>query len=75
MECYSAIKMEWNIVICSNMDGRRDYHTKWDKSDRERQIPYDVTYMCSIKYGTNEPVYKTEIDLQAYRTDLWLPMG
>ena len=29
-------KKEWNNAICSNMDGLRDYHTKWSKSDRER---------------------------------------
>ena len=23
----------------------RDYHTKWRKSERERQIPYDITYV------------------------------
>ena len=23
----------------------RDYHTKWSKSERERQVPYDSTYM------------------------------
>ena len=40
---YSAIK-EWNNTICSNIDGLRDYHTKWTKSERERQIPYDITY-------------------------------
>ena len=27
------------------MDRTRDYHTKWSKSERERQILYDVTYM------------------------------
>ena len=32
-------------AICSNMDG--DYHTKWGKSDRERQITYDST-SCEI---------------------------
>ena len=31
-------KKEWSNAICSNMDGTRDYHTKWSKSDRERQI-------------------------------------
>ena len=38
-------KKEWNIVIlfCSNMGGPRDYHPKWSKSERERQIPYDIT--------------------------------
>ena len=38
-------KKEWNNAICSNMDGPRDYHTKWSKSDKERQIPYASAYM------------------------------
>ena len=41
MKYYSAIK-KWNIFICNNMDGPIDYHTKWSKSDRERQILYDI---------------------------------
>ena len=36
VEYYSAIKKEWNNVICSNMDGHRDYHTKWSKSDKDK---------------------------------------
>ena len=31
------------------MDGPRDYHTKWSKADRERQISYDITYMWNLK--------------------------
>ena len=31
------------------MDGPRDYHTKWSKSDRERQISYDIAYMWNLK--------------------------
>ena len=46
------------------MDATRDYYTKWSKSERERQIPYDTTYMWNLKYGTNEPIYKMEIDWQ-----------
>ena len=42
------------------MDEPRDYHTKWSKSDRERQISYDVTYMWNLKYDTNELIYKIE---------------
>ena len=38
-------KKEWNNAICSNMNGPRDYHTKWSKSDRERKIAYDITHM------------------------------
>ena len=44
------------------MDATRDYHTKWIKSERERQIPYDIAHMWNVKYGTNEPIYKTESD-------------
>ena len=58
-------KKEWNTAICINMDGPRDYHTKWSKSDSERQIPYDITYMWNLKYDTNELIYKTEIDSQS----------
>ena len=42
------------------MDGPRDYHIKWSKSERERQIPYDITYKWNPKYDTNELIYKTE---------------
>ena len=38
-------KKEWNNALCSNMDGPRDY-----KSDRERQISYDITYLWNLKY-------------------------
>ena len=54
---------EQNNAICNNMDGPRDCHTKWSKSDRERQI-YDITYMWNLKNDTDELIYKTEIDLQ-----------
>ena len=47
------------------MDTIRDSHTKWSKSERERQMPYDIPYMWNLKYGTNEPIYKTETDSQA----------
>ena len=29
MQCYSAIRKEWNNVICSNMDRAGDDHTEW----------------------------------------------
>ena len=37
-----------------------------NKSDRERQISYAVTYMWNLKNKTNELIYKT---------NLWLPKG
>ena len=33
------------------MDATRDYHTKWIKSERERQIPYDIICRLNLKYG------------------------
>ena len=44
-----AIKKEGNIAICNNMNGHRDYHTKWIKSDRERQMLCDITYKWNLK--------------------------
>ena len=62
MEYYSALKeneimpfaatwMQLEIIILS-------------KSERERQIPYDITFMWNLKYGTNEPIYETETESQ-----------
>ena len=63
------------------MDATRDHYTKW--SQRERQIPYDITYMWNLKYDTNEPIYETEAEWQTlwvwywqvqtdiYRMDKW----
>ena len=39
---------EQNNAICNNMDGPRDYHTEWSKSDTERQVLYYVTYIYVI---------------------------
>ena len=50
--------------FCSNIDGPRKYHTKWSKSDRERQMSYDITYMWNVKYDTNELIYEIETDSQ-----------
>ena len=45
MEYYPAIKKEWNFAICSSVDGFERYYAKWSKSDRESQVPYDITCM------------------------------
>ena len=34
------------------MDGPRDYHTKWNKPDREGQISYDIAHMWNLKEKT-----------------------
>ena len=45
------------------------------KSERERQIPYDVIYVWNIKYDTNGLIFEVEIDSQAEKTNLWLSKG
>ena len=37
------------------------------KSDRERQIPYDITCMWNLKYDTNELIYETDTNAQAQK--------
>ena len=59
-----------NNAICSNMDGPRDFHTKWSKSEREKQIQYANTYIRNLrekkKKGHEEPSGKTGIKTQTY---------
>ena len=55
-----SYKKEWNNAIYSNVDGFRAYHTKWSKSERESQIPYNITYMWNFKYDLNEIIYETK---------------
>ena len=39
----------WNLAICDNKDGSRGCQAQWNKSYRQRQIPYYLTYMWHIK--------------------------
>ena len=55
------------------VDRPRDYYIKGSKSDRKRQISYNMTYMWNLKSDTNEPIYETESCTQ--RTDWQLPKG
>ena len=49
MEYYSAIKKEQNWVICRDVDGPRDCHTEWSKSEREKQISYINAYIWNVE--------------------------
>ena len=53
--------------MCSNMDGHIDCHTKWSKSDRERQILYDITFMQNLK----EEKYEFIKQKQTYSLREW----
>ena len=47
-------KKQWDLSISRNMDRPRGYYAKWSKSDRERQIPYDLTHMGNLKNKTKK---------------------
>ena len=58
MEYYSAIKRQTNAIWSNKLMpfGYRDSHTKWSQSERERQVPYDITSLWNLKYGTDDPI-------------------
>ena len=74
MEHYSVIKkneimpfvvtwMQLEILILSEI------------SHKEKDEYHMPSHIWNLKHGTNEPIYKTEIDSQTWRADLWLPGG
>ena len=52
------------------MDEIGDDHTKWSKSDRERQISYDIAYMWNLK--TMIQVNSFTKQKQAHRFREWI---
>ena len=40
-------KEEWNYAICRDVDGPKDCHTVWSKS--EKQISYNIAYMWNLE--------------------------
>ena len=63
MEYYSALKKEWNNAICNNMDGPRDYHTKWSKPDKMNMIWYHL-YVESKKMEKRKEINGLEMDTE-----------
>ena len=55
---HTAQQWKRKNAICSNIDGTRDSHTKWSKSERERQILYNITDIWYLIYSTNELFYR-----------------
>ena len=46
------------------MDGPRDCHTEWSKSDKDGYHMISLIYGILKKSGTNKPICKTEIESQ-----------
>ena len=63
--CHSK---EGNNAICSNMDGPREYHTEWSKSDGEVGLSYDISYMWNLKRNDTSELTK---QVETYRLRKW----
>ena len=67
-------KKEWNNAIGHNMDGPKDYHSKWSKS--ERQMTYDITYICNLIKMIQRNLFTKQKWVHRFqKTNLWLPKG
>ena len=55
---FAATWINLEIIILSELSHTKNYK-------------YGITYMCNLKYDTNELIYK--IDSQIQKTILWIP--
>lgn len=44
---YSAVKKEWNPVVCNDMDGPPGHYAKWNHSHEDKY--HMISYMCNLK--------------------------
>ena len=52
MECHGAVKRRKSYF--QRQDGPGNYHAKWNKPARERQIPYGFTDVWNLMNKINE---------------------
>ena len=64
VEYYSAIKKSEIMPFAATWMGLEIIILSKVKSERERQIQYNITYMWNLKYNTNKHIYETETDSQ-----------
>ena len=57
------------------MDGPRDYQTKKSKSDKERQISYDIAYMWNLKKGYKWTYFQNRNRLTALENEFMVTRG
>ena len=61
----SAVTEEWDLGIRNSMNRPRGYWTKWNKSEKERQILYDFTYIWYKKNNKWTNKIGTVIDTES----------
>ena len=45
---------KWNSALCCNTDGPEWHYSKWNESEREQQMLYDITNMWNLKNTASE---------------------
>ena len=74
MEYYSDIRKNKIMPLTARWMERETLILSGVKSERDRQIPYDITYIWNLIYSTNEPFHRKKISW-TWRTDSLLPRG
>ena len=74
MEYYPAKKKEWNLAICSNMDGLGGHYAKSEISQRKINTVWDSLYVKSKNYNklvnaTKKKGRRTDIETKLVATN------
>ena len=40
-------------------------------SQKDKEKYHMISHVSDLKYGTDEPIYRREVDLKTWKTDLW----
>ena len=70
MEYYSAMKKNKIMLFAATWMELETLVLSEVKSERERQVPYGITYIGNLIYGTNEPTYRKETNSWTWTTHL-----
>ena len=68
---HEVTKNRTRLSDWTELDATRDYNTKQNKSERQRQMPYNITYVWNLKCDTNLFTKQEETE----KTDFWSPRG
>ena len=64
------------LSICDNMDGPWEHYAKRNESDRETQMPHDLTYLQNIKYDTTQMnLFMKQKQTHRHRQETVVPKG
>lgn len=75
LQYYSDVKKRMRSCICDEIYGPQRHYATWNKSDRERQVLYNLPYMWNLENKTQEQINKTETDSSIQKTKWWWPEG